>query len=545
MDSTLIRTSKARDGLPPLPLILPLYVVGYVLLDWASYIHPVPSLAITPWNPQPALSLVLLFRYGINNWPALLVASWVAEVLVRGGLEVPLAALGSATTLTAGYTGIAYILLGRVRFDPNIERLRDLAWLFGSVVMGALAIACIYVGVHVVQGKVWGEDVADHVLRMWIGDVNGIMVLAPLLLTLSNWRFRTLWRPPSLEALIQAGSLALALWVIFGIEITNRFKVFYLLFLPVTWIAMRHGLRGAALALLAVQTTLIGILVEEGYKTSVVVEFQFLMLALTVVGLFAGMAVSERERARADLAHHEVTLNKALRLAGAGEMATAMAHELNQPLSAIVAYARSCQLMSKTPGNYQQALSETVAKMAAEAIRAGSVVHRLRDFYRGGAGALETLTVRDLVQAVVTAASPRAQRYGIAIETEIAEMLPLLSVDRIQAETILHNLLSNAIEALIPATIGQKRIRVTAQAQGPDIEIRVHDNGAGISEDIRPRLFEPFATTKQDGMGLGLVISRNLAESHGGRLSYAHNHDGGACFLLTLPAEQKSLDDSA
>ena len=91
----------------PLPLILLLYVAGYVLLDWASYIHPVPSLAITPWNPQPALSLVLLFRYGIKRWPALLVASWLAEVLVRGGLEAPLAALGSAAILTAGYTAIA------------------------------------------------------------------------------------------------------------------------------------------------------------------------------------------------------------------------------------------------------------------------------------------------------------------------------------------------------------------------------------------------------------------------------------------------------
>jgi len=529
----------------PLKLILLLYVVGYVLLDWASYIHPVPSLAITPWNPQPALSLALLFRYGTKRWPALLAASWLADVLVRGGLEAPLAALGSAAILTAGYSAIASTLLGPLRFDPNLARLRDLAWLFAGVVMGAFAIATIYVGVHVLQGQVWGEDMPDHVLRMWIGDVNGILVLAPLLLTLRDWPPLTAWRPPRPEVWLQAASLALALWVIFGIEITDRFKVFYLLFLPVTWIAMRHGLRGAALALLAVQTALIGILVEEGYKTSAVVEFQFLMLALTVVGLFAGMAVSERERARTELAHHEVTLNQALRLAGAGEMASAMAHELNQPLSAIVAYARSCQLMSKNPGQYQQTLNETVAKMAAEASRAGSVVHRLRDFYRGGAGALETFPIRDLVQAVVTAATPRAQRYGIVIETEIADTLPLLRADRIQAETILHNLLGNAIEALIPAEVARKRIRITARAQESEIEIRVCDNGPGIAEDIRPRLFEPFATSKAEGMGLGLVISRNLAESHGGRLSFEEHHGGGACFLLTLPADQESHDDPA
>ena len=529
----------------PLKLILPIYVVSYVLLDWASYIHPVPSLAITPWNPQPALSLTLLFRYGTKLWPALLVASWLAEVLVRGGLETPLTAFSSAAILTVGYTAIASALLGPLRLDPNLARLRDLAWLFAGVVMGALAIAAVYVGVHILQGQVWREDLPDHVLRMWIGDVNGILVLAPLLLTLRDWPPRATWRLPHPEVWLQAGSLILALWVIFGIEITDRFKVFYLLFLPVTWIAMRHGLRGAALALLAVQTALIGILVEEGYKTSVVVEFQFLMLALTVVGLFAGMAISERERARTELAHHEVTLNQALRLAGAGEMASAMAHELNQPLSAIVAYARSCQLMWKNPEQYQQALDETVAKMATEASRAGSVVHRLRDFYRGGAGALESLSIRDLVQAVMAAAAPRAQRYGIVLEMEMAESLPPLRADRIQAETILHNLLSNAIEALISANVQRKRIGIAARARETEIEIRVCDNGPGIAEDIRPRLFEPFATSKAEGMGLGLVISRSLAESHGGRLSFEEHHGGGACFVLTLPTDQEPHDDPA
>jgi two-component system sensor histidine kinase DctS len=222
-----------------------------------------------------------------------------------------------------------------------------------------------------------------------------------------------------------------------------------------------------------------------------------------------------------------------------------MAHELNQPLSAIVAYARSCQLMSKKPAEYQQALSDTVAKMAAEASRAGNVVHRLRDFYRGGVGALEAFPVRELVQAVATASTPRAQRYGIAIEVEVGDGLPMLRADRIQAETILHNLLGNAIEALIPAEVARKHIRIVARVRGSETEIRVCDNGPGIAEDIRPRLFEPFATSKVEGMGLGLVISRNLAESHGGRLSFEENHGGGACFLLTLPADQETHDDPA
>jgi signal transduction histidine kinase len=427
--------------------------------------------------------------------------------------------------------------------DPMLQRLRDLAWLFAGVVMGALAIAAIYVGVHIAQGQVWREDLPDHVLRMWIGDVNGILVLAPLLLT---WRGLPAWRWPRPEVWLQAASLGLALWFIFGVHLIDRYKLFYLLFLPVTWIAMRHGLRGAALALLAVQTALIGILMAEGYKTAAVVEFQFLMLALTVVGLFAGMAVTERERARAELSQHEATLHQALRLAGAGEMASAMAHELNQPLSAIVAYARSCQIMAKAPDRHRQTLEETVDKMAAEASRAGSVVHRLRDFYRGGAGALEDLPARDLALAALQASAGRAERHGIHLEADLPDGLPRLRADRIQAETILHNLLGNALESLMAAHQPRKRVRIEARETPGAVQFRICDNGPGIAEDIRPRLFEPFATSKPDGMGLGLVISRNLAEAHGGRLTLEPaGPDGGACFNLTLPLDPEQPDDPA
>jgi len=128
------------------------------------------------------------------------------------GWKFPLAALGSAAILTAGYTAVASTLLGPLRFDPNLTRLRDLAWLFAGVVAGALAIATVYVGVHVVQGQYGTRICPTMCCGMWIGDVNGIMVLAPLLLTLRDWRPRAAWRLPRPEAWLQAASLALALW---------------------------------------------------------------------------------------------------------------------------------------------------------------------------------------------------------------------------------------------------------------------------------------------------------------------------------------------
>lgn len=338
------------------------YIALYVFLDWLSYIHPVLPVAITPWNPPPGLSLVFLLRFGLRNWPALFVAAFLAEVLVRG-IPAPLPWLAfSSCALTGCYVAIAARLADTARIGERFDNLRDLTRFLAVILPGTLAAALAYVAIFTLAGLVPEAGFFANVLRFWVGDAIGVMVVTPLLLVHGAGNARRLrdgWRPAA-EMLLQAVSVLLALWLIFGVELTDEFKFFYLLFLPLIWVAMRHGIQGATIAIAGIQLGLIAILQWSGRSDTEVLEFQLLMATLTVTGLFLGLAVTNRRKVEEQLRLRQAKLNQALRMAAAGEMASAFAHELNQPLSAISNYLRACQLMLTMPDEQRELLSETI-----------------------------------------------------------------------------------------------------------------------------------------------------------------------------------------
>ena len=180
--------------------------------------------------------------------------------------------------------------------------------------------------------------------------------------------------------------------------------------------------------------------------------------------------------------------------------------------------------------------SELMQKIEHEAARAGEVVQRLRNFFRGGASQLERIGVRQLIEGALRPMREDATRHGIILETDIADGKVELLVDRVQIETVLHSLVGNAIEAIVPTTGGERRIRVVATgAENGWVRVSVVDSGPGISPVIMDRLFEPFATTKPTGIGLGLAMSRSMVEAHGGRLAAEPGAHGGTAFLFSLP----------
>jgi two-component system, LuxR family, sensor kinase FixL len=317
--------------------------------------------------------------------------------------------LAASVLVTAGYTLIA-AGLRHLHFDARFTRLRDLFWFTMVTVPAALLIAPAYVGFYDLVGVVRDEEFVASVLRFWIGDTIGIIVTVPLLLVHGPRVLQRAAVRPTREMLAQALSVAAALWLIFGIEYTDEFKFFYLLFLPLVWIAMRHGIEGATLALPAIQLGLIAALQWGGFGAAAVVEFQFLMLALAITGLFLGMAVSETRRTQEALTARETELHHAQRLVGASEMTSAPAHELNQPLAAISNYARACQEMLKLPGNQRARLKQATDRMVGETTRAARVIERLREFFRAGALRLEPVAVGALVRGAVETVenAPRA-----------------------------------------------------------------------------------------------------------------------------------------
>jgi signal transduction histidine kinase len=514
------------------PLVIAAYLGAYIALDWVSYIDPVGAFAITPWNPPPGLSIAFLLRCGIRRGPWLFVAALAADFVVRGAPAPLLVMIAASLLLAVSYTGLS-ALLGRVlHVDPDLVSLRDASAFVLAAGIACATIALAFMALFAGSGLLPAGEFWPGVLQFWIGDLIGIVVTAPVLLVATRKRNRALGM--TAEGVMQALAVAAALWVVFGTGSTDPSRLFYVLFLPVIWIAMRHGFEGAVFGTLAIQLGLIVAIVLTGQGRSSALEFQFLMLAIAVTGLLLGAAVSERRTIERELRAKQATLDRSLRLAAASELASALAHELNQPLSAITAYLRACQMMLAQSGASAGELSATMDKVVAEASRAGSVVRRLRDFFRSGSGRSETVAPAALIAEACAAAHERATRHGVVV-VQSARNLPDVRVDRVQIEAVLSNLLGNAIDA-VKGRPPPREVHVDATRDAPGyLRIGVTDNGPGIDPAIAQSLFEPFVTTKSRGMGLGLAISKSIVDAHGGRLWHEPREPGSA-FCFTVPA---------
>jgi two-component system sensor kinase FixL len=517
------------------PWIILGYLCGYVALDWISYVYPVaPPLAITPWNPPPGLSLALLLRGGLGYAPWLFVAAVAAELLVRG-THVPIGLMLAASTLpTVAYALVAWVLRRVLNMDPNFATVRDASMFVGVVAAFTGVLALAFAGVFEMAGLLPPAAFLSSVAQYWIGDVIGVIVTTPLLLVYTR-PGRTFSRMPRREAVFHVALVVAALWIVFGSGWFEELRLFYILFLPLIWIAMRYGIEGTTVAVAIIQVGLIVAMQVGGYSAAIVLQFQFLLLAVAVTGLFLGMTVSERREMSLQLREKQFELERSLRLAGASELASALAHELNQPLAAIGSYVRACQLMVDAQTPAPAGLKRTMDKIVTEINRAGSVVHQLRDFFRTGSGQVVPLGARDLVQAALAAAQPRLARHQIRSRLECPQSIPRVLADRIQVETVLHNLISNAIDALKTVDEERRDIVIRAALENAQfVRIDVQDSGPGVPAEIAAQLFEPFATSKPQGMGLGLAISRSIVEARGGRL-WLKSAERGSTFSFTLP----------
>jgi two-component system sensor kinase FixL len=516
------------------PVILG-YVAFYVFLDWISYVDPYGPLGITPWNPPPGLSIFMVLRYGAAMAPWLWLAAFAAEMIVRDSAAPLAVVLIACGWLAAGYTGAALVLQRRLRFDPMLATLRDATVFVSTAVVATFGIGMGYIGIYLAAGVVHGDVFAQTFAHFWIGDLIGIVVTTPLLLMLTRPR-RGALTIGGIETGVQFASIAVALFIVFGLGIGAELKLFYVLFLPLIWITMRRGMAGAAVAAPLVQVGLIGALMFGGHVPGEVLDFQFLMLALALTGLFLGVTVEERRAVEQKLRDKQFELDRSLRAAAASELASALAHELNQPLSAVASYTRACQLLVER-GDPSRELPAIMQKVVFEANRAGMVVHHLREFVRSGSIRQERLIVSELLAAVAEAAGPRASRHGVSVTLDVDSKPLAVLADRVQVETVLHNLIANAIDALKDVARDRRITLAAAAHDAAFVRVSVADNGPGVPSAVRESLFKPFASNKAEGLGLGLSISRTIVEAHGGVLWLA-DAEAGARFCFTLPAAE-------
>jgi two-component system, LuxR family, sensor kinase FixL len=513
------------------------YLVGYILLDWVSYIRPFAGIGITPWNPQTGLSFALLLLYGLRYLPGLFIAQLAADILVRGLPVSPGAELAVIAITVAGYGLAIAVLLGpNSEFDPTLSSRAAVIRLMVAALISIALVSAGHALVLLAFGLIPVADLLPAALQAFVGDLIGVMVFTPFLLTtLTSRQLPRL----TLEAVILVLIMLLSLWAVLSLKQPFRFQLFYVLFLPITWIAVRFGLAGAAAGLVVMQIGLIGAIELTGQSSDDVLAYQILMAVLAVTGLAIGVVVTEQQRIQNRLRLHQEALSRASRVATMGEFAAAVAHEINQPLTAIGNFARLAKLAAERNPPDVDAVAKASTEATAQVDRAAAVVSRLREFIRVGQVEKQPLDLSMLVDDALLVLGPQIDRWRIACANEVDRNLPKVLADRTHIEQVILNLLRNAAEALASAGRYDGRIVIRAEQLSEEmVEVSVTDNGPGLDPDVASQPIDAFVTTKPDGLGLGLSLSRSVIEAHGGQLRIKSLTSGvRASFTLQTEAD--------
>ncbi len=253
-------------------------------------------------------------------------------------------------------------------------------------------------------------------------------------------------------------------------------------------------------------------------------------------GTLAGVAdITQRRRQEEQLHHMQVQLAHASRLATLGEMVAGLAHEVSQPLFSILNYSTACgNLLSQGRADVEL-LAQWNREIAAEAARAGEILRRLRTFARRAEPERALADLHEVIEEAIALVAAEARSRGIHIEKRLPNRALLAHFDRVEIQQVLVNLLRNAFEALETVAAEGRQVVIETAAEGPWARVAVADNGPGVPSSLVSQIFEPFMTTKPEGMGMGLAISRTLIEAHGGTLAYTPAEGGGAKFHFCLP----------
>lgn len=519
-----------------------MYLCGYVLLDKLSATQALGSYGITPWTPSAGLGFLLVLLCGRRMLPLLFLAPLLSG-LTNSGLSLPawLAAV-EAGVIGSGYAVATTVLLRpETKFNASLISLHDVFVLLGVALISSTAVASTFAGILLATNHLPTADFTSAALRYWVGDMTGIATIVPFgLLAATRERFPLPdWRTASQVALI-----ALALAVAVGSARNQQLQLYFLLFLPITWIAVSSGLEGVSIALLMTQFGVIAALLFCQEAEADITALQARMVVLTATGLVAGALVTETRRAEQRLRENQAAITRLSRLGSMGELAIAIAHEVNQPLSAAGTYSRLVTESLATETLKDPTIIQTAEKATAQVERAAVVIRRLRAFVRLGRSELAATTIKSIALEAIDLVRPVLERSNISIRLEVDDALPPVLADRVQVGQVLINLLRNSAEAIAGAAMGEGLISVTAsKANSRFAEISVCDNGPGFPAGFAETGPTLFLSDKADGLGVGLSLCRSIIESHGGDFRIKTASDG-ACVNFTLPFAEVSVHDS-
>ena len=259
---------------------------------------------------------------------------------------------------------------------------------------------------------------------------------------------------------------------------------------------------------------------------------------LHFVGLIRDL--TEQKRAEEEALRQRALMNHASRLTTMGEMAAALAHELNQPLAAISNYTSAGKrLLDQDDSVAKDDLRIALQEIAAQAYRAGEIIQRIRDFARSRTGEHELVAVEEMIKEILPLAKMDAKANHVDFRILLEDDLPPITADRIQIQQVLLNLIRNGVDSMQELPETGRRLDLRAWLDEKQVRISITDRGCGVSEAAADHLFTPFFTTKESGMGMGLAICRSIIAAHGGTLDFFNNPVAGSTFFMALPLSEQ------
>lgn len=243
--------------------------------------------------------------------------------------------------------------------------------------------------------------------------------------------------------------------------------------------------------------------------------------------------LTERKETEKRLQDIQGELLHVSRLSAMGQMASALAHELNQPLTAILNYVRAARRLMEMEGSGSAKVLETMDKAVAQTSRAGQIIRRLRDFVEKGQSQRAPDNLNQTIEEAAALALVGAKESNVKVTLDLSPTVPEVLIDRIQIQQVLLNLIRNSVEAMV--LTDRRELIIRSGLRDGQAEVAVADTGPGLADPIAAQLFQPFVTTKPQGMGLGLSISRSIIDAHGGRIWAEPNQGGGVVFHFTVP----------
>jgi len=529
--------------------------VAYYVATEIAWALCFPNSKVSLLFPPHAVLVVILLLVPVRHWWAYTLATIVAHFVATQQAHWPvLYALHCEAFDTAQNVLAAAGIRLFIKSPLNKITLRD-AIVFVLIAVIIVPFGTAFWGAAFTISNGFGTNYWVEWRNLGISNGVTAVVLVPALLLVAERLSRRGSRTTTAR-LIEGSLLALGIIIVgayvFAIVPAGPDTSPALLYAPIPlliWAALRFGLSGISAAMLLVTFEAIwgamhghGPFLQQSPAENALALQMFLIVTGTPL-MFLSVLLEDDKRSQQalheveeDARRHREQINQLSRVSLLGEMTALLAHELNQPLSAIVSNASAGTRFIDQGREDSATLRDILVDVASDALRANDIIGNVRNTIKKGDPTRRRIDLNELVTNVAHVVRPDAVGNSCEVETSLAKDLPPIEGDPVQIQQVLVNLVSNAFDAMQQTPPGQRKVEISTNGNGDgEVRLTVRDHGTGIRPEVRERLFDQFFTTKEHGLGMGLAIVRSIVESHGGKIDAENVTDGGARFNFTLP----------